>query len=384
LTSRPDVLQVFQPPRGGAPEHVTRLSIALQAAGWDVEVAGPADSHFLGILGDAGIATHTIPFGRKPELRDVHAARALRELVRRRRPALVHAHSSKAGALVRLAVGPEVPVIYTPHCFAFAAGFGAGQRAAYRVVEQLLVRRATAVVAVSAWEHAQAVSALRGLSRRIVLIRHGVPPADPAEPPAWVPGWARGRPVLGFLGRVEEEKGPVRFVQAFARACEDPAFTACGLVVGDGTAEAAVHAEIAATGLGERLRHEPFGGRMGPWLAALDLLVLPSRWESLPLAILEAMQAGVPVLSTDVGGVGEAITDGVTGCLVPPGDEAALARAMAQLAADPVRRAALAAAARERVQRDFATQRMVDQTATLYRTILQRRPAAVLPVAVPA
>jgi glycosyltransferase involved in cell wall biosynthesis len=92
----------------------------------------------------------------------------------------------------------------------------------------------------------------------------------------------------------------------------------------------------------------------------------------------------VPVLSTDVGGVREAITDGVTGCLVAPGDEAALAGAMAHLAEDRERRAALADAARERVRRDFATQRMVDQTATLYRTILQRRPAAVLPVVVPA
>ena len=371
----PRVLQVFGSGVGGVPEHVLRLSRGLREGGWDVEAVGPSGSPYLTRLESAGVAVHDLPFSRKPEPADVQAARTLRALVRSRRPDLVHAHSSKAGALVRLGCPGGVPIVYTPHCFAFAAGLGAGPRLAYRAVEQLLVGRADAIVAVSGWEHAMAARALRGLAVRAVLVRNGVPAPEPASPPPGIGAWARGRPLLGYVGRLDEEKGPLRFLRAFATACAAEGFDAVGVVAGDGRLEREVRAEAARLRLGARVRCEPYGGRMAPWLAALDLYVLASRWESLPIAVLEAMRAGVPVLATDVGGVSEAVQDGVTGRLVAPGDHAALAGALVELAADRDRLQAMGRAAAARAAPAFSAERMVVQTAALYRTLLARREA---------
>ncbi len=361
------------------PEHVLTLTRELREHGWDVEVAAPVDSPYVERLRDAGILVHPLPLRRRPSGRDLEILWSLRRLVQRREPELIHAHSSKAGALVRLAVADPRRIVYTPHCFAFAAGFGGLQCASYGLVEQGLSRRAAAMITVSEWEHERALRRLGGVADRIVTIRNGVDPDAAVGAP--VPGireWAAGRPVVGYLGRLDEEKGPLRFVEAFARATRDPGFAACGLVVGDGMLRDAIRAEIARHGLGDRLRHEPYGGAVAPWLACMSLFVLPSRWESLPIAVLEAMSAGVAVLATGVGGTAEAVVDGVTGRIVPAGDDDALATAMCRLTRDPATLRRMGRAGRERAEAHFTTARVAEETIELYREVLawvpSRRP----------
>src|SRR2546430_4674071 len=100
---------------------------------------------------------------------------------------------------------------------------------------------------------------------------------------------------------------------------------------------------------------------------SLDLYVAASRKEGLPLAVLEAMGAGLAVVATDVPGHRDAVAAGETGLLVPPGDERALAAAIGALLDDPERRRRLGRAGRARVARDFAIRPMVDKTAEIYR-----------------
>jgi glycosyltransferase involved in cell wall biosynthesis len=359
---------------GGVPEHVLTLSRELIGRHrWDVEVAIPPESPYAGRMRAAGVTVHELALRRRPGAPDLLALRAIDRLVAGREPDLVHAHSSKAGALVRLSAADPRRTLYTPHCFAFAAGFGSMQCSSYAVVERGLSRRAAAMITVSDWERARAVERLGHVADRIVTIHNGVDPEAAVGAP--VPGileWAEGRPVVAYLGRLDEEKGPLRFVEAFARAARDPSFTACGLVVGDGALRDAVGAEIARHGLGARLRQEPYGGAVAPWLACMSLFVLPSRWESLPISVLEAMSAGVPVLATAVGGTAEAVVDGVTGRLVPAGDGEALAAAMCELATDPAALRRMGRAGRERVEAEFTTTRVALQTVGLYHEVLDR------------
>jgi glycosyltransferase involved in cell wall biosynthesis len=108
-------------------------------------------------------------------------------------------------------------------------------------------------------------------------------------------------------------------------------------------------------------------------LAASDLFVLPSLWEGLPMALLEAMAAGLPVVATDVAGSRQVVVDGESGILVPPGDAGALARAITRLAGDGAERARLGRGARSRVEREFSAARQAERHAEAYASVLARR-----------
>ena len=150
MDARPPLLQVLQPLDGGVAQHVLWLALGLRERDWPVEVAAPPDCSALAALEAGGVPVHRVPLSRSPAVSDVATARALHALLSDGPYALVHAHSSKAGALSRIAAGCRRPVVYTPHCFAFAAtAFGPVARAVYRAVEQSLVFRTAAIVAVS-------------------------------------------------------------------------------------------------------------------------------------------------------------------------------------------------------------------------------------------
>jgi glycosyltransferase involved in cell wall biosynthesis len=346
------VLHVLQPDDGGVVQHVVHLAGALWQRGWDVEIAGSPGAR--STLEAVGVPVHVLPLGRAPGVGDLRAVRALRRLDRDGEYDLVHAHSSKAGVLVRTALPHRRRLVYTPHCFAFAAGFGRA-RALYWAAEQALVPRTGALIACSEWE--------RRTARRLVgaharVVRNGVPPCAPAEPhPALA---AAERPVTGFLARLDPQKDPLALVRVADAARGTVA------IVGSGSLGAEVDAAIAGRDNVIRLGFE---GPVERYLRGFDLYVLPSRWESLPIAVLEAMACGLPVLATDVGGTAEAVTPD-TGVLVPPADDAALAAALAALTADPDGLRRMGAAGRDRVAHEFNLARMATEVEAIYRELL--------------
>jgi glycosyltransferase involved in cell wall biosynthesis len=369
------VLQVLQPPDGGAARHVLELSLGLAERGWEVEVAASPDNTALPALRAAGVAVHELDLRRAPGPADVRALRALRALDRARGFGIVHAHSSKAGALVRSALPRARRLVYTPHCFAFTftAELNALERGAYRAVEQAMIPRTGALVAVSEWEADVARRRLRGAHGRVETIPNGTGPCVAAEPDPELRALAGGEPLAVFVSKLRAEKNPLALVRAAATlhaAGELPGRVA---IVGEGDLAPAVRDEIAARGVGEAVRWFPFGGSTAPYIAAADLLVVPSSWESLPITPLEAMACAVPVLATAVGGMPEAIADGRTGWLVPAGDERALAAALRDLLGDRNRLTRAGAEARELVQKRFRLDTMVDRMALLYRNLMDRQ-----------
>lgn len=366
---------MLQPQDGGVAAHVLQVATGLRRRGWDIEVATPAASSIVEPLAEAGVPVHPLALVRDPGPSDVAAARTLRALDRERRYGLVHGHSSKAGALVRAALPDARRLLYTPHCFAFAARFGGARRLAYRAIEQAAVSRSAAIVAVCEWERQQA-AALWGAATRVQRIPHGVATCDGADPDPELVAFKGDEPLAGMVSVLRPQKDPLFAIRAVARLAASGRLPGRFAIVGNGPIEAEVRAEIDRLGVHEHVRWFPYGGSVGPHLAALDLFVLPSAWEAMPLSLLEAMSCGLPILATDVGGTPEVVTDGVTGRLVPGGDELELALGLLQLLSDADLRARLGAAGRREWQSRFQVERMLDDTEALYRELLGARDAS--------
>lgn len=362
---------MLQPEDGGVAEHVLLLSTGLARRGWGVEVACSATNAIRPALVEAGVPVHTVPLARRPGVDDLRAARALRALDRRQRFDVVHGHSSKAGALVRAVLPDRLRLVYTPNCLPFASGVaGRAERILYRAVEQALVPRTAAMVAVADWERRLAERALRGSQGRIRVIHNGVRPFPQAEPAQELLEFKGDRPLAGLVAVLRPQKDPVAAVEAAALVRRRGALDFRLAIVGNGWLEDEVRRAIDAHGVSDAVRWFPFEGEVGRYLLALDLFVLPSRWEALPLAIGEAMSCGLPVLATPVGGTPEMVEDGVNGRLVPPGDTTALADALEQLLSRPDELRRMGAEG-DRVARErFGADRMVNATEALYRDLI--------------
>lgn len=307
---------------------------------------------------------------------------------------LVHAHWLLPQGLVAVLAGRlrGVPVVVTAHggdLFALRAGWLAP-------LKRFALRRAAAVTVNSAASEA-AVRALApelaGDPARLHRIPMGVSlePPDPAAVAALRRRHRRGAgPLLVFVGRLVAEKGLAELIEAMARLGRGLPDAAC-LVLGEGQERARFEALAGSRGVAERIR---FLGWVAPesvpaHLAAADCCVVPSRsapdgWiEAQGLAVLEAMAAGTPVIASRLGGLAEAVTDGETGLLVPPGDPHALAAAIRRLAAEPALGARLAAAARERVAAGFSRAASAEAFAALMGEVVASEPRTSSALAAP-
>lgn len=160
--------------------------------------------------------------------------------------------------------------------------------------------------------------------------------------------------VVGSVSRMDPAKGTEHLVDAFALvAATHP--EARLMMVGEGPCRQSALRALEQHGLSGRSDLPGWvAGEIGEVLDDFDVFVMPSLWEGLPYVVLEAMRAGLAIVSTDVGGISEAIEDGVDGLLVPPASPEALASAISRLLDDPELRATLGRAARERFERDFS------------------------------
>jgi glycosyltransferase involved in cell wall biosynthesis len=193
-------------------------------------------------------------------------------------------------------------------------------------------------------------------AREVVVIPNGV-----AVPPAPARGHA-GTPIVVFAGRLRSRKAAAVLVAAMPRVLERVAGARL-LLLGGGEQEAAIAAQVRRLGLGAVLERPGALPRSEVLrrLAGADIFCLPSTYEGMPLAILEAMSLGLPVVATAVSGNPEAVEDGVTGLLVPPESASALADALVALLTDADRRHRMGDAGRRRVEERFAIERIVDR-----------------------
>lgn len=176
---------------------------------------------------------------------------------------------------------------------------------------------------------------------------------------------APGELLIVSVGNLYAVKGHAVLIDALARLRERGGWRVA--IAGRGEEEPRLRAQAAALGIGDRVHLLGFRDDVADILAAGDVFTMPSLSEGLPLALVEGMSFGLPVVVTRVGGVPEVVTDGVEGLIVPPSDACSLATALEALLQDPARRQQMGAAARTRAIRDYALSTMADRYERLYR-----------------
>lgn len=371
------VLLTFEPPDGGVPEAVRQLSRGLPLRGWEVAVAAPATTQIDRELARMGVAVHRVPYTRdyRSPASDARVTKGLVRLLRGGRFDILHAHSSKAGALGRIAAAlAGVPAVYSPHCFGFLGPVGAARSVVSAGVELGLSPLTAMTVCVCEYEREAAVRARIGRGGRLRTIRNG---SDPGWPPGGPPDEAlralRGDGVLAVaIAALRAQKRLETLVDA-APAVLAALPRARVAIVGSGPDGLPLRNRAAAKGLlgHPRFAMLPFIASMGSYLRAADVFVLPSAWEAFPIAVLEAMACGVPQVCTDVGGVGEAVDD-ATGRLVAPGDPDALAGALIDVLSDDDLRSSMGGASLARHAERYTLDRVVRETADVYAQALRR------------
>ena len=352
---------------GGAQRYVASLLPAL-AEEFDVVVAAHGD----GFLGDASRRARVryVPLRhvRRPldPLQDALGLVELFRLFRRERPALVHANSSKAGILGRLAaVAAGVPVrLFTVHGWAFRAHEGLAARA-YLWADRLMSPLTTTTICVAHGERRAGLAARTCRPSRTVVIHNGVD----LDRPRRRPGPPTSPATIVSVGRLRAPKDFMTLVRAMA-ALEPGA--ARLLIAGDGPERPAVAAEAVRLGVDSAVELLGTRGDVDELLADADLFVLSSDSEGLPMSVLEAMAAGLPVVASSVGGVPELVREGETGALVPPRDSAALAGAIGRIVGDPALRDRMGEAGRRRVEDEFSLARCRQRHLDIYRAAVRR------------
>ncbi|MEU1725843.1 glycosyltransferase [Nonomuraea sp. NPDC005692] len=333
----PRVLHVTQPTEGGVAAYVESACADQRRRGWTVAVAAPPRGPLGERLAALGLPHLPWPAVRAPHPADLLAAAVLGRIVRRFRPDVVHLHSSKAGLVGRAVLRGRVPTLFQPHGWSWLAGRGT-LAAAAASWERAATRWTRLVLCVGQGEHRQAGDA--GVRGPLAVVRNGVDLARfrPTSPDERVAarrglGLSPDGPLVVCVGRITRQKGQDLLVESWRQvAARVP--DACLALVGDGDDFARLRRDAPPGVLMPGASADP-----RPWYAAADLVVLPSRWEGLPLTVLEAMASGRSVVAAAVPGLTEVVTP-ATGALVEPQDAPALAAAiMARLTDPAVRRA---------------------------------------------
>lgn len=364
------------PVRGGVEEVVLALLRRLDPGEFKLALAAPQPllDALAPDLGGVALDTQAVEaesWRRRGEVGKLSA------FIARVRPDVVNAHLFRSTVVAApLARWHGARVVETYHGReAWRRGIIAKSFVADRLVSRLVDR----VIAVSEAARAFLIACKGYEARKIVVVPNGrdlsvFRPGAGGEAVRKEFGIDRTTPLVGVVGRLEEQKGHAYLFDGWTSVLSDVPDTRL-LVVGDGTLRAALEERARALGIAHSVLFAGFRADMPRVLDALDVLALPSLYEGMPLTAIEASAMAKPVVATAVDGTPEVIRDGRTGRLVPPREPAALAHALRALLRDPAGARRMGCAGRDFVLDRFDLGRQVEATARVYREAAGVRPS---------
>lgn len=370
------VMMVLEAADGGVGRHVRSVSAGLCRAGVELHIVysarrNPAYGRGLEPLRLRGVAVTELDMRCAIEPRhDLTAAWRLRRLMGRVRPDVIHLHSSKAGALGRMAAagGGLAPIVYTPHAYAFLDDERGARCRAYRLAERALARFTDHLVAVSPSEAAASLTHRLVGEGQVTVVPNGVDPMPDLDTRRAGEGPVR----LGFVGRFERQKHPQALLRA-GRVLRHLGIDHRLTLVGDGSERRDCQRLCARLGIGEHVQLTGHLADPSRLYRNIDIYVCASRYEGLPYAVLDAMSWGLPVVGFDVAGMDDLVLHGATGLLAPPRDVGALAAHIARLAGDTALRRRFGEAGRRRVERDFRLGAQIHRLKRVYADVSDAR-----------
>jgi glycosyltransferase involved in cell wall biosynthesis len=355
---------------GGAEVLLVDLARGAKEAGYDVSVGysthGPMEQKLL----ELGITCTRLPrLGRVDPLLLIKMC----QLILKEKPDVVHTHLFKSDLHGRLAArlcGVKVVISTSHNNDIWARRFPLGQ--IYGLTAKLTDR----VIAVSQ-EVCDYQIKYTGISPdKIIVIDNGVKVEKFADQE--MVGRtireeyqiAAGSPLIGIIGRLQPQKDHANFMEA-AVQIRGKMSGARFLIIGDGPLREELENQAERLGLSSSLIFTGVRQDIPGVLAALDVLVISSKWEGLPVTLLEGMAARRPIVCTAVGGIPSVVTDGESALLVPPEDSIALANACLRILQDPTLASSLGEVAFERVKNQFSLDAMIGKTLKLYTELLE-------------
>jgi len=369
------VMLAMEAAGGGAGRHVLDLAEGLLSRDHEVCLVYSADraEDWCGeaIRAMPALTTRQLPMRRAVGTDDVQLTLQLRRLIDEIGPFdILHGHSSKAGALLRLAsIGKATPCIYTPHAFiTLNPDQRFASRLTYQVAELLLSYLANVIICVSEQELAHARS--MGIQAdRLKMVHNGIQPLAVVDRDVMRAELclAEDDICVGFVGRLSAQKSVHRLIHAFAIALHDDVSLRL-VIVGDGPDRSELEELARTLGIGPRVIFA--GSRNGAAaMAAFDIFALPSRYEAFPYVLLEAAARSLPIVMTETGGAHSVVRHEKNGFVVPQDRIEFLAARLGQLAGDR-KLAQRMSACSQSISAEFTVDNMVEQILRVYYDVL--------------
>lgn len=349
---------------GGAQVHVRDLSLWLKGQGHEPIVFSGWPGKVSDFLQHQGVGYGQIPDLERPinPLKDIKALIQIFKALRKTKPDVLSCHSSKAGLLGRIAAKlAGVPVIFTAHGWSFTEGIPEKERRLYKRIEKFAAVFSDHIITVSEYDRNLALQAQIAAPSKITAIHNGMPDRKVAVRKHHT------NPVsLMMVARVGPQKDHSRLLRALW-GCTDLEWNL--QIIGGGD-DLALRVLAEQMEIADRIN---FRGERDDVPELMDrdadIYLLISNWEGLPRSILEAMRSGLPVIASDVGGVRECVLDGLTGRVVPPGQDQPLVAALRDLLQDRQRQRDMGLAGRTHFEENFTFLAMAKRTLAVYEQV---------------
>jgi glycosyltransferase involved in cell wall biosynthesis len=373
------ILHVSETAAAGVGRHVLELAHGQALAGLDVHVVYSTkrlDKSFaqkaVALAQIPRLTLHALDMNKQLNIRDLAVMKRLAAYSRLHGPfTIVHSHSTKAGLVGRLPkFGPGCCRIYTPHApQSMNPAHPRPLRLAYQVLERSLAFRTDGIIAVSE-EEADHLRSIGISPEKIFVVHNGISGADKADKtlrPQLRARWQikDGEVCVGSLGRLVPQKDPELLINAFAKLSAEQRRSAVLAIAGDGPLAGNVKEKAQALGIADRIRWIDGPDANRAILSMFDIFALTSLYEGFPYVLLEALEAGLPIVTSAIGGSRAIIQQGKNGAVVSSRSADVFAGELGKLISSTSARAQLGEASRKHLEK-FSVRAMVQNTLAVY------------------